>query len=52
MIKGIRMEFPKIPIWVGGQAFRWGGRKVLDDFEHTLFIDSIYNLEKQLEEIS
>ena len=45
MIDDIRVEFPETPIWIGGQAFRWGGKEIFDKHENTLFIDSLYKLE-------
>lgn len=49
MLTEIRNEFPETPVWVGGQAFRWGGSEVIEKFHNTKFVDSLYNLEKRLQ---
>jgi MerR family transcriptional regulator, light-induced transcriptional regulator len=48
MITEIRKDFPKTPIWVGGQAFRWGGKEIAEKHDNILFIESLYELEQQL----
>ena len=50
MITDIRAEFPETPIWVGGQAFRWGGKDIFEKHENTIFIDSLYKLEQRIKE--
>ena len=37
MIQMIRNEFPNLPILVGGQAFRHGGKKVLSKYENVIY---------------
>jgi len=49
MLTEIRNEFPETPVWVGGQAFRWGGVEVIEKFYNTAFIDSLHNLEMKLQ---
>ncbi|MFP4469234.1 MAG: B12-binding domain-containing protein [Bacteroidales bacterium] len=48
MMQEIRKHFNDVPIWVGGQAFRWGGKETVENFPGTLFIDSLQKLEHQL----
>jgi methanogenic corrinoid protein MtbC1 len=48
MITEIRAEFPETPIWVGGQAFRWGGEDVIAKFQNTQFINSLHAMERKL----
>lgn len=48
MIDEIRKHDADIPIWIGGQAFRWGGSEIVEKYPGTLFIDSLQNLENQL----
>ena len=48
MIAEIRKYDSDIPIWIGGQAFRWGGSEIVEKYPGTLFIDSLQNLENQL----
>lgn len=45
MIKLIRTEFPDLPIIIGGQAFRHGGKDLLNAFDNIKFIPDLYSLE-------
>ncbi len=44
----IRLVFPELPIWVGGQAFRHGGREAVGNFPHVSCITSLDDLERRL----
>lgn len=48
-IRDIRLEHATLPILVGGQAFRWGGKEILDSFDHVQYLASLYDLEKMLQ---
>lgn len=48
MITEIRNEFPETNIWVGGQAFRWGGKEIFGKYYNTYYIETLYNLENRL----
>lgn len=45
MIKLIRTRFPDLPIIIGGQAFRHGGKDVLLDYGNIKFIPDLNSLE-------
>lgn len=44
-ITQIRMHLPEIPILVGGQAFRWGGAEIIQQFKHVTYLSGIDTLE-------
>lgn len=48
MIKTIRKEFPDLLIMVGGQAFRHGGKDVINKYDHVILGDNLNNLESFL----
>jgi methanogenic corrinoid protein MtbC1 len=41
----VRKEFPTLPILVGGQAFRWGGRERTEEIEGVRHLGSLADLE-------
>jgi MerR family transcriptional regulator, light-induced transcriptional regulator len=43
-LEQIHMHFPDTPIIVGGQAFRWGGHEIADQYNHVSIITSIPQL--------
>ncbi len=45
MIQRIRHTFPNIPILVGGQAFRHGGKDIADKHRRVIFIENLSDLE-------
>lgn len=45
----IRAEFPHLPILVGGQAFRWGGRERVEQIAGVRWLASLAELEAWLE---
>lgn len=45
MIQMIRKEFPKLPILVGGQAFRHGGQNILLKYENVIYKTDLYSTE-------
>lgn len=44
----IRTHFKDIPILIGGQAFRWGGKDILKKFKDVSYIENILHLEKEI----
>lgn len=40
----LRLRFPDIPVIVGGQAFRWGGAEIVDQFSNVRLLKSISEL--------
>lgn len=47
-IRQIRDPFPKLPIIAGGQAFRWGGKEIIQEFERVQLIGNIMDLQNFL----
>lgn len=45
-LEKIRDHFPKTPIIVGGQAFRWGGTNVISQYEDVHYLSGISQLQK------
>jgi methanogenic corrinoid protein MtbC1 len=44
----IRQQIPQIPILVGGQAFRWGGAEIIQQFDKVEYLSGIATLEKYI----
>lgn len=42
--------YPDLPVWVGGQAFRWGGSDALKPFKNVQFLNDLNTLESILKE--
>jgi MerR family transcriptional regulator, light-induced transcriptional regulator len=47
-LRHIRKLLPDIPVVVGGQAFRWGGKEVVTEFEKVHFMDTLDTLESYI----
>lgn len=47
-VEALRKQFAGLEIWVGGQAFSWGGKKLLDTYPDVSLIDSLSDLETRL----
>jgi len=47
-IEIIRAHFPNMDILVGGQAFRWGGIDMINQYAGTEYISSLNDLEKMI----
>jgi len=47
-VDAVRGGFPDLPILVGGQAFRWGGREIGIRDSGMIYIDSISELERRM----
>jgi len=43
-IEAIKSNFPNMDIFVGGQAFNWGGSEIIKNFTNTDYIPSIQEL--------
>lgn len=48
MLVSIRRDFPVLPILVGGQAFRYGGREVLSHYDGVDYAGNLAELEQWL----
>jgi methanogenic corrinoid protein MtbC1 len=48
-IEAVRNNFPAIDILVGGQAFRWGGKEVIQAAPRVTLLESLDDLEQYLE---
>ena len=44
-LQHIRKEFPLMPVLVGGQAFRWGGKEVIAAYENVHLLETLDALE-------
>lgn len=44
----VRSALPDLPVVLGGQAFRHGGRQLPDRYPHTIVLDSLAELESFL----
>jgi methanogenic corrinoid protein MtbC1 len=49
-IEIIRYDFPQSAIWVGGQAFRWGGTEIVKEYSAIEYIPTLKELEKMIKE--
>ena len=47
-VEAIRTNFKNLDIFVGGQAFRWGGRDIIKRYTGTEYIPSLDALEKSI----
>jgi methanogenic corrinoid protein MtbC1 len=45
-VQAVHKHFPKLPVVLGGQGFRWGGDDVFADMEQVHIIHSLDELEK------
>ena len=43
-IEAVKSNFPNMDIFVGGQAFNWGGHEIIKNFTNTDYIPSIQEL--------
>lgn len=51
MIQQINIEFPDLPIFVGGQAFRHGGDKVFSTYKNVVYLTDLNSLDHFLKTI-
>lgn len=42
----IRQRFPFMPVMVGGQAFRWGGTEIIQQFSNVAYLSNVEDLRK------
>lgn len=49
-LDAVSSEFPKLGIFVGGQAFRWGGADLLHKYPQITYIPSVEVLEQKMVE--
>ena len=47
-LSAIENHFPDMNILVGGQAFRWGGADIINQFKNTNLVTSLDDLEKEM----
>jgi len=45
-IAKIRHHFPNLPVMVGGQAFRWGGTEIIQEFSNIAYLSGAEDLRK------
>jgi len=51
-IEGVRKLHPSLPIWLGGQAFRFGGQEIEREYPNVRGFESLEGLEAELREFS
>lgn len=51
-IGAVRALRPEMPIWLGGQAFRWGGREVIEEASNLQLFDSLEVFEAELDRLA
>ena len=44
----IRQHFPDLPVMVGGQAFRWGGSEITEQFSNVSYLSGIETIRKHI----
>lgn len=49
MLQHIRQVFPELPVIIGGQAFRYGGKEIAESYSHTTYISNLPELELFIE---
>lgn len=47
----LQREFPHIPVLVGGQAFRWGGSEIVEEFKSVEYAGTIEELETYIRKL-
>lgn len=52
MLRRIEEVFPELPVLVGGQAFRHGGRDTIDKYPNVHFASDLYALESFIDQIT
>ncbi len=52
MLQRIRLTFPNIPVIIGGQAFRHGGRDIADKHRRVVFMENLSDLEAYINNYS
>ena len=50
LLDNVRTEFPDLPIIVGGQAFRWGGRENIASYPDVRLVETIHELERLIKD--
>jgi len=51
VVEKVRTQFPGLDIMVGGQAFRLGGKEILNRYKNVSYIGSLFELKKGLKEV-
>jgi len=46
LLRELRRQFPQQEVILGGQAFRWGGREIVHEFERVRHVGSLTELEE------
>lgn len=52
MIQEVRKQFPELPILVGGQAFRHGGREVISKYYKVIYLSDTHSTEKFIKSLN
>jgi MerR family transcriptional regulator, light-induced transcriptional regulator len=52
ILKKVNSDFPGLPVIVGGQAFRYGGREIFSNYSNISYIPDLGHLETYIKEFS
>lgn len=52
VIQTVEQRYPGLPVWVGGQAFRWGGQEALAAFGQVSFLPDLHTLESRMHDFT
>ena len=47
-LEAVRADFKNLDVFIGGQAFRWGGLEAIKPYPGVLYIGSLADLEKEI----
>jgi len=51
-IEAVRSRQPELPIWLGGQAFHWGGQELAEQYPLVKVFTSLAEFEIELEQVA
>ncbi len=49
LLEKLKIHWPDLPVLVGGQAFRWGGSAIIEDFPGVRYVPGLKELEDLIE---
>jgi methanogenic corrinoid protein MtbC1 len=49
-IEAVRQRYPNLPIWLGGQMFRWGGQELAQQYPQLRLFTSLDDYETELQQ--
>jgi methanogenic corrinoid protein MtbC1 len=48
-IEAVRGRYPELPIWLGGQMFRWGGQELAEQYPQVKILPDLDRFDQELE---